>query len=195
MKTFHLSSSLLSNMKNASPIRPTVFVVHLPNQSRSSFFSSSSSSFFPAAGAAPPGVGTSIFSPSLGCSVKTTTNSGSSVERFLRTYLSECVLCVSKNGGQELACLVLARVVGVCLMGKKGLFLPSFQRMGGSKNQKDLPEWLAVPEADDGDCNAGDEAVAWEAEGEVCDSKTGQHILHACTVDWATVLSSSCSFS
>jgi hypothetical protein len=30
MKTFHLSSSLLSNMKNASPIRPTVCVIHLP---------------------------------------------------------------------------------------------------------------------------------------------------------------------
>jgi hypothetical protein len=78
------------------------------NQSRSSFFSSSS--FFPAAGAPPPGVGTSTFSPSLGCSVKTTTNSGSSVERFLSTYLSECVLCVSKNGVMSLACLVLARV-------------------------------------------------------------------------------------
>jgi len=31
----------------------------------------------------------------------------------------------------------------------------------------DLPEWLAVPEADDGDGDAGDEAVAREAEGEV----------------------------
>ena len=70
------------------------------NQSRSSFFSS-----FPAAaaGAAAPGVGTSTFSPSLGCSVKTTTNSGSSVERFLRTYLSECVLCVSKNEGHVIS--------------------------------------------------------------------------------------------
>ena len=70
------------------------------HQSRSSFFSS-----FPAAaaGAAPPGVGTSTFSPSLGCSVKTTTNSGSSVERFLRTYLSECVLCVSKNEGHVIS--------------------------------------------------------------------------------------------
>jgi hypothetical protein len=71
------------------------------NQSRSSFFSS-----FPAAaaaGAAPPGVGASTFSPSLGCSVKTTTNSGSSVERFLRTYLSECVLCVSKNEGHVIS--------------------------------------------------------------------------------------------
>ena len=71
------------------------------DQSRSSFFSS-----FPAAAAGaapPPGVGTSTFSPSLGCSVKTTTNSGSSVERFLRTYLSECVLCVSKNEGHVIS--------------------------------------------------------------------------------------------
>jgi hypothetical protein len=74
------------------------FTAQPSNQSRSSLFSS-----FPAAAGAAPGVGTSTFSPSFGCSVKTTTNSGSSVERFLRTYLSECVLCVSKNGGHVIS--------------------------------------------------------------------------------------------
>lgn len=33
-----------------------------------------------------------------------------------------------------------------------------------------LPERLAVPETDDGDRDAGDEAVAGEAKGEVCGS-------------------------
>lgn len=55
-------------------------------QSRSSF---PPSSFLPSS--------TAFSLPSFGSSVKTSTQSGSSVLRFLSTYLSACELCVSES--------------------------------------------------------------------------------------------------
>jgi len=35
------------------------------------------------------------------------------------------------------------------------------------KKREDIPKWLAIPEADNRNCDAGDQAVAREAESEV----------------------------
>jgi len=45
--------------------------------------------------------------------------------------------------------------------------VPAIRRRNKRAN---LPKWLAVPEADDGDRDAGNQAVAREAEGEICDA-------------------------